>query len=137
MSIGLISNLESGSSVRTKINAAIVEANKVDDKLEDVGAADLKNELKASAAISASNVDWSAGAIFTKTLTGSTTLTFSNVVLNKTITLLISGNYTLVLPASVKIILGEYDGMTVNYIQFHCVNSSTPVFWATISQEAV
>lgn len=105
--------------------------------LATVGASDLKTELKGSVAISAANVDWSAGAIFTKTLTANTTLTFSNPVLNKVITLLIDGDYALLLPTAVKTIDGTFDGSTENYIQVHCVDATTPVYWAIIKQEDV
>jgi hypothetical protein len=89
-----------------------------------------------SNAIAASAVDWELGAIFTKTLAANTTLTFSNLKLNKVITLMISGDFTLALPAGVNIISGEYDGTVDNYIQIHCVDTATPAFWAIISQEA-
>ncbi len=59
-------------------------------------------EFTTSATISASDVDWSAAAVHTKTLGANTTLTFSNVSTGMVIDLVIDGNYTLTLPASVK-----------------------------------
>jgi len=92
-------------------------------------------EYTTSAAISASDVDWSSAAVHTKTLSANTTLTFSNVSTGMTVDLVISGNYTLTLPASVKEITGTYDGTVANLIQIVSTNGSTEQ-WATISQEA-
>jgi hypothetical protein len=51
------------------------------------------------------------------------------------IDLVIDGNYTLTLPASVKEISGTYDGTVSNLIQIVSTNGATEQ-WATISQEA-
>jgi len=93
-------------------------------------------EYTNSAPISASDVDWSTAAVHTKTLSANTTLTFSSVSTGMTVDLVISGNYTLTLPASVKEITGTYDGTVANLIQIVSTNGSTEQ-WATISQEAV
>ncbi len=92
-------------------------------------------EYTTSAAISASDVNWSTAAVHTKTLSANTTLTFSNVSTGMTVDLVISGNYTLTLPASVKEITGTYDGTVANLIQIVSTNGSTEQ-WATISKEA-
>ena len=92
-------------------------------------------EYTTSAVISASDVDWSSAAVHTKTLSANTTLTFSNVSTGMTVDLVISGNYTLTLPASVKEITGTYDGTVANLIQIVSTNGSTEQ-WATISKEA-
>ena len=92
-------------------------------------------EYTTSAAISASDVDWSSAAVHTKTLSANTTLTFSSVSTGMTVDLVISGNYTLTLPASVKEITGTYDGTVANLIQIVSTNGSTEQ-WATISKEA-
>ena len=92
-------------------------------------------EFTTAAAISASDVDWSAAAVHTKTLGANTTLTFSNVSTGMVIDLVISGDYTLTLPTSVKEITGTYDGTVSNLIQIVSTNGATEQ-WATISQEA-
>ena len=92
-------------------------------------------EFTTSATISASDVDWSAAAVHTKTLSANTTLTFSNVSTGMVIDLVIDGDYTLTLPASVKEISGTYDGTVSNLIQIVSTNGATEQ-WATISQEA-
>lgn len=94
------------------------------------------NEVTGSSVLTGTDVSWKAEPIRTKTLTAATTLTFSSLIVNKTITLLITGNYALTLPASVKKITGEYDGTKSNLIQFLCVNTATPEVWCVISQEA-
>lgn len=102
---------------------------------DSVTYAKLADEFTTSAAISASNVDWSSAAVFTKTLGANTTLTFSNVSTGMVKDLVITGNYTLTLPTSVKEITGTYDGTVSNLIQIISTNGSTEQ-WATISQEA-
>jgi len=92
-------------------------------------------EFTTSAVISASDVDFSSAAVFTKTISTNTTLTFSNVETGMVKDLLITGSSTLTLPASVKTITGTYDGSVSNLIQIISTNGSTEQ-WATISQEA-
>jgi len=118
--------------------AKITDANITTAKIADdaISYAKLGAEFTTAAAISASDVDWSTAAVHTKTLTANTTLTFSNVSTGMVIDLVITGNYTLTLPASVKEITGTYDGTVSNLIQVVSTNGSTEQ-WATISQEAV
>jgi hypothetical protein len=92
-------------------------------------------EFTEAAVISASDVDFSSAQVFTKTLTGATTLTFSSVQTGMVKDLVIIGNFPLSLPASVKTISGTYDGTKSNLIQIVSTNGSTEQ-WATISQEA-
>tara|TARA_R100001463_G_scaffold20385_2_gene49707 strand:+ start:16342 stop:16995 length:654 start_codon:yes stop_codon:yes gene_type:complete len=92
-------------------------------------------EFTTAAVISASDVDFSSAQVFTKTLSGNTTLTFSNVETGMVKDLVITGAYTLALPASVKTITGTYDGSVGNLIQIVSTNGATEQ-WATISQEA-
>ena len=95
----------------------------------------LGNEFKTSATLSASDVDFSSAAVFTKTLTANDTLTFSNVSTGMVKDLVITGDFTLTLPASVKTITGTYDGTVANLIQIVSTNGATEQ-WASISQEA-
>jgi hypothetical protein len=97
--------------------------------------ANMGAEFTTSAVISASDVDFSSAAVFTKTLSANTTLTFSNVSTGMVKDLVITGDFTLTLPASVKTITGTYDGTVSNLIQIVSTNGSTEQ-WATISQEA-
>lgn len=97
--------------------------------------ANMGAEFTTSAVISASDVDFSSAAVFTKTLSANTTLTFSNVQTGMVKDLVITGNFTLTLPASVKTITGTYDGTVSNLIQIVSTNGSTEQ-WATISKQA-
>jgi hypothetical protein len=92
-------------------------------------------EFTTAAVISASDVNFSSAQVFTKQLSAATTLTFSNVSTGMVKDLVIIGNFTLTLPASVKTISGTYDGTVSNLIQIVSTNGSTEQ-WATISQEA-
>ena len=126
----LADNAVSASSIA---DGAIATAKIADDA---VSYAKLGAEFTTAAAISASDVDWSSAAVHTKTLSANTTLTFSNVSTGMVVDLVITGNYTLTLPASVKEITGTYDGTVSNLIQIVSTNGNTEQ-WATISQEAV
>ncbi len=118
--------------------AKIADSNVTAGKIADdaISYAKLGVEFTTAAAISASDVDWATAAVHTKTLSANTTLTFSNVSTGMVVDLVITGNYTLTLPASVKEITGTYDGTVSNLIQIVSTNGSTEQ-WATISQEAV
>ena len=114
------------------VDGSIDTAHIADDQITY---AKLGAEFTTSATISASDVDWSAAAVHTKTLTANTTLTFSNVSTGMVIDLVIDGNYTLTLPASVKEISGTYDSTVTNLIQIVSTNGATEQ-WAVISKEA-
>lgn len=101
--------------------------------LEQLGSAqDLLNAVSVD--ISASDVDFSLGQVFTKTLSTNTTLTFSNANVGETKDLVITGNFSLTLPAEVNIVYGSYDGTVSNLIQVVCTQTGPAVYWATISQ---
>jgi len=94
-------------------------------------------EFTTATALSGTDVDWSTAQTFTKTLSANTTLTFSNVSTGMQINLVISGNYTLTLPTSVKELNGAdtYDGSGENLISIVSTNGSTEQF-ATINKVA-
>lgn len=100
--------------------------------LQQLGEAqDLLNAV--SQEITASDVDWSAAQVHTKTLGSDTTLTFSNFNVGQTVDLVISGDYNLTLPGSVTVGFGVYNGQsTSNLIQVLCTASSPAEFWAVI-----
>jgi len=85
-------------------------------------------------AITETNVDWSAGQVFTKTLTSDTELTFTGYAVGQTIDLVITGQHTLTLPIECNYIHGSYVGSTSNLIQIKCTQSSPAIFWVGISQ---
>lgn len=113
----------------TKVTSAVLNDDAVSyDKLG--------SEFTTAAALSASDVDFSTAQVFTKTLTAAATLTFSNVSTGMVKDLVITGDFALTLPASVKVITGTYDGTVSNLIQISSTNGSTEQ-WASISQQAV
>jgi hypothetical protein len=96
----------------------------------------LADEFTTVSAMSADDVDFTSAQVFTKTLAADTTLTFSNVETGMVKDLVITGEFTLTLPTSVKVISGTYDGTVSNLIQIASTNGATEQ-WATISQQAV
>jgi len=95
----------------------------------------LAGEFTTSAAIAASDVDFSSAAVFTKTITGTTTLTFSNVETGMVKTLVISGDASLAM-TGVTTLNGDYSGTaSKNIIQIVSTNGSSEMF-ATISNVA-
>jgi len=102
-----------------------------------VGYAKLGAEFTTAAALSGTSVDWATATTFTKTLGSNTTLTFANVSTGMQINLVISGNYTLTLPASVKELTNAstYDGSGENLISIVSTNGNTEQF-ATINKVA-
>jgi hypothetical protein len=61
--------------------------------------------LPASQSVSASNIDWSTGYVYRKTLSGNTTFTFSNATDGKTIVVAVTntaGNFTATWPVAVQ-----------------------------------
>jgi len=103
---------------------------------DSVTYAKIASDLKSKSTISSSEIDWSDSGVFTKTLSANTTFTFSNLQLNKVITLVLTGDYTITWPSYMDddhFIGGDdYDGTVTNYIQIHCTNatsSSEEVWW--------
>ena len=102
-----------------------------------VGYDKLGAEFTTAAALSGTSVDWATATTFTKTLGSNTTLTFANVSTGMQINLVISGNYTLTLPTSVKELTNAstYDGSGENLISIVSTNGNTEQF-ATINKVA-
>lgn len=92
--------------------------------------AKLGTEFTTSAAL-ATNVDFSSAQVFTKTLSGATTLTFSNAEIGMVKDLVITGNHALTLPAG-STVAGTYDGTLSNLIQV--VVTGAGQYWYSISQ---
>ena len=123
---------------------AVDSAKIIDGAIDTVHIADdqityakLGTEFTTAAALSGTSVDWATATTFTKTLGADTTLTFANVSTGMQINLVISGNYTLTLPASVKELTNAstYDGSGENLISIVSTNGNTEQF-ATINKVA-
>jgi hypothetical protein len=97
---------------------------------DSVTYAKLGTEFTTSAALS-TNVDFSTAQVFTKTLSANTTLTFSNTEIGMVKDLVITGDFTLTLPAG-STVAGTYDGTVSNLIQVVVTGAST--YWYSISQ---
>ena len=97
---------------------------------DSVTYAKLGTEFTTSAAL-ATNVDFSTAQVFTKTLSGATTLTFSNTAIGMVKDLVITGDHALTLPSG-STVAGTYDGTVSNLIQIVVTGAST--YWYSISQ---
>jgi len=83
---------------------------------------------------SGTEVNWANGQVFTKTLGANTALTFTGVQTGMQINLVISGNYSLTLPTSVKEITANYAGADgEQLISIVSTNGNTEQF-ATINK---
>jgi hypothetical protein len=92
--------------------------------------AKLGAEFTTSAALS-TDVDFSTAQVFTKTLSGDTTLTFSNTAIGMVKDLVITGDHALTLPAG-STVAGTYNGTVSNLIQVVVTGASE--YWFSISQ---
>ena len=97
---------------------------------DSVTYAKLGTEFTTSAAL-ATNVDFATAQVFTKTLSGDTTLTFSNTAIGMVKDLVITGAHTLTLPSG-STVAGTYDGSVSNLIQV--VVTGAAEYWFSISQ---
>ena len=139
INIGTSPNDGTGDPLRNAFNKANLNFT---DLYGGAGVADdsityakLGSEYTTSAAVAASDVDFSTAQVFTKTLSANTTLTFSNDSIGMIKDLVITGDFTLTFPTGSKIAAGEYDGTVSNLIQVLVVGAAD--YWITISQEAV
>ena len=97
---------------------------------DSVTYAKLATEFTTSAAL-ATNVDFATAQVFTKTLSGDTTLTFSNAEIGMVKDLVITGDHALTLPAG-STVAGTYNGTVSNLIQVVVTGASQ--YWFSISQ---
>ena len=90
-------------------------------------------EFTTAAVISASDVDFSSAQVFTKTLTGTTALTYSSASIGMVKDLVINadGN-SFTLPTGTKIIAGTAT-TGINFIQV--VVTASGEYWTSISQQ--
>ena len=72
--------------------------------------------------------------MFTKTLSGATTFTYTNDEIGMVKDLVLTGDYAITWPTGTKIITGTYDGSVANLLQI--VKTATGQYWLSISKEA-
>ena len=116
----------SGGLTASPTTGAVVVS--LDD--DSITYAKLGTEFTTSAALS-TNVDFSTAQVFTKTLSGATTLTFSNTAIGMVKDLVITGDHALTLPAG-STVSGTYNGTVSNLIQV--VVTGAAEYWFSISQ---
>ena len=116
----------SGGLTASPTTGAVVVS--LDD--DSITYAKLGTEFTTSAAL-ATNVDFSSAQVFTKTLSGATTLTFSNTQIGMVKDLVITGDFALTLPSG-STVAGTYDGTVSNLIQVVVTGASQ--YWYSISQ---
>ena len=66
----------------------------------------LGTEFTTAATVAAADIDFSAAAVFNKTLTADTTFTFSNTSIGMVKDLVITGDFVITWPAGTKIAAG-------------------------------
>ena len=124
---GDVGSIIPGSGIAVDQATGDVTVSVADDGIDY---AKLGAEFTTSAALS-TNVDFSTAQVFTKTLSGATTLTFSNTAIGMVKDLVITGDHALTLPAG-STVAGTYDGTVSNLIQIVVTGAST--YWYSISQ---
>ena len=92
----------------------------------------LGTEFTTAAAVVAANINFSAAAVFNKTLTADTTFTFSNAGIGMVKDLVLTGSFVPTFPVGSKVTNGAYDGTVSNFIQIAVVASGD--YWLSISQ---
>lgn len=142
INIGTTANDGTGDPLRTAFNKAnqnydeiyadnfVVTARIDDDAIEY---SKLGAEFTTSEVIPASDVDFSSSQVFTKTLTGTTALTYSNASIGMVKDLVINadGN-SFTLPTGTKTIAGTAT-TGINFIQV--VVTASGEYWTSISQQ--
>ena len=141
--IGTTANDGTGDPIRTafdKANDNFTElydgAGVADDSITYAKLADEFTTVDALTAAATVDIDFADAQVYTLTITEATTLTFSNVSTGMVKDIIVTGNFGLTLPTSLKEISGTYDGTVSNLIQVVSTNGATEQ-WGTISQEAV
>ncbi len=81
------------------------------------------------------DIDFSAGQVFTKTLTSNSDITFSNYSVGQVKDFVVTGSFSLsFITGTVYITAGIYDGTVDNLVQIVCTDVTTPTFWVSISK---
>lgn len=91
-------------------------------------ATSLKGIVSLGNVSGAVTIDCSLGIHFNLNMIGATSLNITNPQAGKTITLVVTGNFTLTQPSSVKGDWSGFDGTKTNQIQIYCIDSATPIY---------
>lgn len=143
INIGTTANDGTGDPIRSafdKTNDNFTElyngAGVADDSITYSKLADEFTTVDALTAAATVDIDFADAQVYTLTITEATTLTFSNVSTGMVKDIIVTGDFALTLPTSLKEISGTYDGTVSNLIQVVSTNGATEQ-WGSISQEAV
>lgn len=140
INIGTTANDGTGDPLRTAFNKANQNYDEIyaDDFVVTVRIADdaieyskLGVEFTTSAAVT-TDLNFDTAQIFTKTMTGDTTFTYSNVKVGMVKDFILTGAFVPTFPAGTKTIAGTYDGSVSNLIQIIAVASGD--YWMSISK---
>ena len=106
-------------------SAALTIANDV------ISYAKLGAEFTTTGAVTTA-LDFGANQVFTKTMSGDTTFTYSNVGIGMVKDFILTGSHTPTFPSGTKTVAGTYDGSASNLIQILAVASGD--YWMSISK---
>jgi hypothetical protein len=106
-------------------SAALTIANDV------ISYAKLGAEFTTTGAVTTA-LDFGANQVFTKTMSGDTTFTYSNVNIGMVKDFILTGSHTPTFPSGTKTVAGTYDGSVSNLIQILAVASGD--YWMSISK---
>jgi hypothetical protein len=106
-------------------SAALTIANDV------ISYAKLGAEFTTTGAVTTA-LDFGANQVFTKTMSGDTTFTYSNVGIGMVKDFILTGSHTPTFPSGTKTVAGTYDGSVSNLIQILAVASGD--YWMSISK---
>ena len=93
--------------------------------------AKLGAEFTTSAAVT-TDLNFDTAQIFTKTMTGDTTFTYSNVKVGMIKDFILTGAFVPTFPGGTKTVAGTYDGSVSNLIQIVAIANGD--YWMSISQ---
>ena len=77
-------------------------------------------------------LDFGANQVFTKTMSGDTTFTYSNVGIGMVKDFILTGSFVPTFPSGTKTVAGTYDGSVSNLIQIVAIASGD--YWMSISK---
>ena len=143
INIGTTANDGTGDPIRSafdKSNDNFTElyagAGVADDSITYSKLADEFTTIDPLTAAATVDIDFADAQVYTLTITEATEITFSNVSTGMVKDIIITGDFALTLPTSLKEISGTYSGTVSNLIQVVSTNGATEQ-WGSISQEAV
>lgn len=143
INIGTTANDGTGDPIRSafdKTNDNFTElyngAGVADDSITYSKLADEFTTIDPLTAGATVDIDFTDAQVYTLTITEATEITFSSVSTGMVKDIIVTGDFALTLPTSLKEISGTYDGTVSNLIQVVSTNGATEQ-WGSISQEAV